>query len=352
VEMMDEENKDKQLTPWQIEREKYLHEKGEKASWEESDEEENSEEEVNLEEELKDKPKEDAEKSKEEAETEKEEVPEKEEERKSIAHELPQMKKSRNKKLKRRLAVITGISLFAILVMSYEISPLSKLANVEVNGANATDTQEIITGSKLEKNQNILEQFFNRGQFEKNIVESNIRVKTAKISWSGINNFHIQVTEYAIKGYEQEENQFFPILENGKILSEQPVTDEERNKELPLLLGFKGKSEQVSNLFVAFNRLPQDMQNKIVNVQLSPRESNPDLVRITMNDGNLVIVSIEDIVDKMEYYQSVASQMSEPGVIDMEVGITTFPKDMLDRPLEKIEDPNVSEDEDSADDEN
>jgi len=336
----------KELTPWQIEHQKYMNEKGEKASWEKEEEPKPDEEEekidLELEEETKtsDKPKEEK--------PPKEETPEqeeKEEERKSIAHELPKMKKSRNKKLIRRLSIITGISLTAILIMSYQISPLSRLSSIDVEGAANTEQAAIISGSKLQINQSVWGQFFNRGQYQKNIIANNVRVETAKISLAGINSFHIKVTEYTVKGYEKEaENKYLPILASGAVLTDEPVNEANRNQSLPILLNFQDRREQIANLFVAFNHLPEEMQAKIRSIQLHPSGSNPDLVRISMDDGNLVIVSIEDIVDKMEYYQSVASQLTEPSVIDMEVGIFSYPMDMLDRPIEKVDNPDDESD--------
>ncbi|MDR2832998.1 MAG: FtsQ-type POTRA domain-containing protein [Streptococcaceae bacterium] len=337
---MDEENKeknqdknqDKNLTPWQVEHQKYMEEKGEKPSWQTDEPEEEEELEVSLEEENEEL---------DEAEPEQEE---KEVERRSVAYDLPKMKKNRNKKMVRRLILITTISLVAILLMTYQVSPLSKLNNIQVQGKNITTTQAIIESSKLRANQSIWSQFFNRSKYEKNIVENNIRVKEASISWSGINNFDIKVLEYNVEGYEVEGNQFFPILANGAILKNEPVNDETRNKALPVLENFKGATTQIENLFAALLELPKDMHDKITRIKLAPRDSNPDLVRLFMNDGNIVVVSIEDMVDKLDYYHSVVTQLPEPQVIDMEVGIFAYPLDQIDKPIQKVEIPQANTD--------
>ena len=44
-----------------------------------------------------------------------------------------------------------------------------------------------------------------------------------------------------------------------------------------------------------------------------------------MNDGNRVIVNISDLSEKMAYYSQVAEQMDKPGIVDMEVGIFSYP---------------------------
>ncbi len=44
-----------------------------------------------------------------------------------------------------------------------------------------------------------------------------------------------------------------------------------------------------------------------------------------MNDGNQVILNINNLANQMKYYSQVAKDMDEKGVIDMEVGIYSYP---------------------------
>ncbi|MGH2251949.1 cell division protein FtsQ/DivIB, partial [Enterococcus faecalis] len=41
--------------------------------------------------------------------------------------------------------------------------------------------------------------------------------------------------------------------------------------------------------------------------------------------GNRVIVNISDLSRKMGYYSQVAEQMDKPGIVDMQVGIFSYP---------------------------
>ncbi|MBA0948564.1 cell division protein FtsQ, partial [Enterococcus gallinarum] len=55
------------------------------------------------------------------------------------------------------------------------------------------------------------------------------------------------------------------------------------------------------------------------------KESNKNLIQLNMNDGNQVIVNIQNLASQMKYYPQVAKEMKEKGVIDMEVGIFSYP---------------------------
>lgn len=44
-----------------------------------------------------------------------------------------------------------------------------------------------------------------------------------------------------------------------------------------------------------------------------------------MNDQNQVLINIDQLTKKLPYYAKVASNMQEPGIVDMEVGLFTYP---------------------------
>jgi cell division protein FtsQ len=58
---------------------------------------------------------------------------------------------------------------------------------------------------------------------------------------------------------------------------------------------------------------------------MSPTSINPDLILIKMQDGNEVKISLENLGLHLNNYRKIASQMKEAGVIDMEVGVFSYP---------------------------
>ncbi|WP_347401563.1 cell division protein FtsQ/DivIB [Candidatus Enterococcus ikei] len=310
TEQPDEQN----LTPWQKENLEYLKTQGDQPSWSPS---------------LVSDEKEEQEELAEEAETEIEDVPSEEpvpEEKQkktyeSFADRLPKIKKVRNKRLYRRLTLIVSVFLIAIVIVLYFVSPLSKLGNIGVTGNEAVDSQKIIVQSKLEKGKSLWEQFGDRDIYEKKIERQLPRVKKATILLSGINSFNIKIEEYKVVALESIENVFHPILENGKILPEEmkaPVSG------MPVFQNFKDQSI-IKNLMNSYNKLPEDIKQNISEIRYAPSNANKELINLHMKDANQVIVNISQLEEKMAYYTKVASQMEKPGIIDMEVGIFSYP---------------------------
>ncbi|MDR0922659.1 MAG: FtsQ-type POTRA domain-containing protein [Lactobacillales bacterium] len=309
------------LTPWQIENQKYLKEQGKEIPWQEEEDEnaENHEE---------------AESSNETSESEMSEDS-KEKDYQSFATKLPKMKKQRNKKLIRRLSVIVGVFLAGTAVAVYQVSPLSKLESVEISGNGVVNANQVLQVSKLQEGQPIWKQYYKRSVYEKNVVAQIPRVKTADIKLSGINTFQLKLTEFKVVAYEFEGGKYHPILENGF-----PLTDEEVAKPADgslILEQFASNEKLISELIKQYDELDNNLRSLILNVKLTPSNSNPDLLTIAMKDKNEVKISIEDISTKMKYYPQVASQMEENGVVDMEVAIYSYPYSKVEEENDKGE---------------
>ena len=239
----------------------------------------------------------------------------------SFADRLPNIKKVRNTRLYRRLTLIVSVFLIAILIVLYFVSPLSKLGNIGVTGNKSVQSQNVIVQSKLEKGASLWEQFGDRKIYEERIKRQVPRVKKATISLNGINSFNIKVEEYSVVALESVDNIFHPILENGKILSEEmkaPISG------MPVLRNFKDQ-EIIRNLINSYNKLSEEIKQSISEIRYAPSDANKELINLHMKDSNEVIVNISQLEQKMAYYSKVASQMEDPGIIDMEVGIFSYP---------------------------
>ncbi|MBO0446287.1 cell division protein FtsQ [Enterococcus ureilyticus] len=300
------------MTPWQKENLEYLKKHGNQPVWnpsvvsEEAEQEEVTEENAT-----------ETEDSTEEPETEEKQKKTYE----SFADRLPKIKEVRNKRLYRRLTLIVSVFLIAILIVLYFVSPLSKLGSISVTGSVSVDNQQVIAQSKLEKGKSLWEQFGDRTIYEEKIKRQLPRVKKATISLSGINSFNIKIDEYEVVALESVNNVYHPILENGKILPEEmsaPISG------MPVFQNFQDQSI-IKNLMDSYKKLPEDIKQNISEIRYTPSNANKELITLHMKDANEVIVNISQLVEKMAYYGKVASQMEKPGIIDMEVGIFSYP---------------------------
>lgn len=219
------------------------------------------------------------------------------------------------------MTLIVSVFLIAIVIVLYFVSPLSKLGGISVSGSASVDSQQIIEQSKLKKGNSLWEQFGDRKIYEEKIERQLPRVKKATISLSGINSFKINIQEYQVVALESVNNVFHPILENGKILPEEMSAPK---SGMPVFQNFKDQSI-IKNLMNSYNKLPEDIKQNISEIRYAPSNANKELVNLYMKDSNEVIVNISQLDEKMAYYSNVASQMEKPGIIDMEVGIFSYP---------------------------
>ncbi|GEN90094.1 cell division protein FtsQ/DivIB [Tetragenococcus koreensis] len=300
---------EEELTPWQKEHLRYLRER--------QDNEEKASDDK-------------AEKSLESSETKQaenfseekiEEPPKKE--RISFADRLPKLKSYRNKQLHKRLLTIIMIFAIPLLFVLYYISPLNSLAEVDVSGNQNIASQKIVASSGLQVNQNLWRQYFDRDQFTRRLTKEFPRIKNAKIKFSALNQFRIDVTEHKEVSLLAKDGKYFPVLENGEVVQE---PQEEADKDKIILEDFTNQN-QILTTIENYRKLPQEIQSGVSQINYTPSDNNDELLTIFMNDGNRVIINVSNMDQQMQYYPQVAKEMDDKGIIDMEVGIFVRPYD-------------------------
>lgn len=235
----------------------------------------------------------------------------------SFADRLPNVKKVRNKRLYRRLILIVSIFMMAILFLIYFVSPLSKLGDILVSGNQNVPIQTIIEQSTLKKGESLWEQFSKREIYEKQIQRQLPRIKTVKILLKSLNSFIIKVEEYKVVAMSSKNNIYYPILENGKVLSEELKTPQ---SGMPIIKNFEDQ-EIIKNLMTSYGKLEEEVKQNILEITYTPTKSNSELVNLHMKDTNIVVINISELHVKMPYYKEIEKRMTKPGTIDMEVGI-------------------------------
>ncbi|GEB28055.1 cell division protein FtsQ [Enterococcus casseliflavus] len=311
------------MTPWQKENLKYLQEKGNQPAWSSpaSEETEDMKEAHEDEEELAEEALFEAEQAIEETDAGKEELPEPEKKARSFADRLPNLKAYRNQVLIRRLALIIGLLMIPLLIVLYFVSPLSRLANVVVKGNQEVSAEAILENSDLAVNEEMWPQFFERNQSVAAIKKELPRIKNASISLSGINRFDITVTEFQEVALLAKDGGYAPVLENGAVLDD---ISEQPEEGLPVLENFSAE-DKIKATLSAYQELSSEIRDGISQIKYTPRDSNDELLTLFMNDGNQVIVNISNMVSQMQYYPQIAKDLTEDSIVDMEVGIFTYP---------------------------
>lgn len=222
------------------------------------------------------------------------------------------------KRLTRRLTSILVTLTIGILITLYIISPLSKLQGITIKGIDKADSQEIVKASQLKVGEGLWSQYINKSSDMSRVIKENPRIKTAKLSIKNFNHFTISVTEYDVLAVLLKDDKMYPVLSNGKILTE---TAKDSEKNLPQLVGFK-EGEGLDSLLKSYEKFTPKMKSEITSIESQSTKTNPFRIKLNMKDGNQVIGLSTTIADKLVFYDKIVAEMKTKGVIDMEAGKT------------------------------
>lgn len=236
---------------------------------------------------------------------------------KSLEHTLPKLKKQRQKKLLTRLITLILLFSFAILIVVYFISPLSKVDIVSVSGAKEVADQEIIDESGIKSGGNLWEIFFERNEISEKVVSELPQVKSMKIVLDGLNDYTLEIKEYKTVAYLVEDNEYYNILENGKIVNESRKIS---IGNPPMFKEFE-ENKALKEMIDQYQLLDENIQNSISEIEYTPSDVDDYLIKLYMNDGNEVIASIPSFAEKMIYYPDMVKKVGDQkGTINIEVG--------------------------------
>lgn len=225
-------------------------------------------------------------------------------------------------KVLQRYIPIVVINLMVILILSYFISPWSKVATVSVEGNEAVYVQQIIDESGIRGGDSLINTLQERERIENDVTQELAQVSNTSVELSGINDIMIQVDEFSTVSYIAQEGSYLRVLENGTVLDD--VYDVSIGNQ-PVLLNFE-EGEALNLMIEEISELNTPILNLISEIELVENRSNPLFIRVFMNNGNRVLSSIPDFSGKITYYpQMVQAVGGEQGVFDMEAGVYFIP---------------------------
>lgn len=216
---------------------------------------------------------------------------------------------------------ILTISLFLAALALYFISPTSKKKQIEVVGNERLTAEQVENYSLISPEDYVMTIALHANAYANNIKNTSSTVESAKIHFHFPDKFIIQIKEYAIIGYIEQKNQLYPVLSSGEI-SGTPISQGTLPESYTKIqLSDRGL---VKKLAVALGKIDVEIRTKIQIVNLTPSKATPDLLTFNMTDGNTVLVPLSEISQKMPYYAKIASEVTIPTTIDMEVGIYRY----------------------------
>lgn len=199
----------------------------------------------------------------------------------------------------------------------YLISPLSHVKSVDIKGNDDLVAQTILDKSAVKKGESIPDILFDKKTYEDQIKKSHPQIKDAKIKIDHYNEVTILIKEYRTVAFLMEDNEYRRVLETGKILEEK---ESHSHGNYPIISNFD-EGDALNQMIKELDQVDQPILTLISEIELTPSDTNPLLVKVFMNSGNIVKASIPDFAEKMNYFpQMVQAAENRKGVFDLEVG--------------------------------
>ncbi len=256
---------------------------------------------------------------KEEEEKEESGSKEDEEQDKKATKEKPAKAKIPGLHILRALTILFP-SLLLLIVSAYLLSPYATMKDIRVEGTVQTTADDIRQASGIQDSDYTINLLLDKAKYEEQI-KSNYWVESAQLVYQFPTKFTIKVKEYDIVAYYISGENHYPILSSGQL-----ETSAVSLVSLPetYLSVFFNDSEQIKAFVSELAQISPELKAAIQKVELAPSKVTSDLIRLTMNDSDEVLVPLSEMSKKLPYYSKIKPQLSEPSVIDMEAGIYSY----------------------------
>ena len=219
-----------------------------------------------------------------------------------------------------RALTILFPSLLLLIVSAYLLSPYATMKDIRVEGTVQTTDDDIRQASGIQDSDYTINLLLDKAKYEERI-KSNYWVESAQLIYQFPTKFTIKVKEYDIVAYYISGENHYPILSSGQLETSAVSLVSLPETYLSVLFN---DSEQIKTFVSELAQISPELKAAIQKVELAPSKVTSDLIRLTMNDSDEVLVPLSEMSKKLPYYSKIKPQLSEPSVIDMEAGIYSY----------------------------
>ena len=219
-----------------------------------------------------------------------------------------------------RALTILFPSLLLLIVSVYLLSPYATMKDIRVEGTVQTTDDDIRQASGIQDSDYTINLLLDKAKYEEQI-KSNYWVESAQLVYQFPTKFTIKVKEYDIVAYYISGENHYPILSSGQLETSSVSLVSLPETYLSVLFN---DSEQIKIFTSELAQISPELKAAIQKVELAPSKVTSDLIRLTMNDSDEVLVPLSEMSKKLPYYSKIKPQLSEPSVIDMEAGIYSY----------------------------
>ena len=219
-----------------------------------------------------------------------------------------------------RALTILFPSLLLLIVSAYLLSPYATMKDIRVEGTVQTTADDIRQASGIQDSDYTINLLLDKAKYEEQI-KSNYWVESAQLVYQFPTKFTIKVKEYDIVAYYVSGESHYPILSSGQLETSSVSLVSLPETYISVLFN---DSEQIKAFVSELAQISPELKAAIEKVELAPSKVTSDLIRLTMNDSDEVLVPLSEMSKKLPYYSKIKPQLSEPSVVDMEAGIYSY----------------------------
>ena len=219
-----------------------------------------------------------------------------------------------------RAISILFLSLLLLVASAYLLSPYATMKDIRVEGTVQTTDDDIRQASGIQDSDYTINLLLDKAKYEEQI-KSNYWVESAQLVYQFPTKFTIKVKEYDIVAYYVSGESHYPILSSGQLETSSVSLVSLPETYISVLFN---DSEQIKTFTSELAQISPELKSAIQKVELAPSKVTSDLIRLTMNDSDEVLVPLSEMSKKLPYYSKIKTQLSEPSVVDMEAGIYSY----------------------------
>ena len=219
-----------------------------------------------------------------------------------------------------RALTILFPSLLLLIISAYLLSPYGIMKDIRIEGTVQTTADDIRQASGIQDSDYTINLLLDKAKYEERI-KSNYWVESAQLVYQFPTKFTIKVKEYDIVAYYISGENHYPILSSGQLETSAVSLVSLPETYLSVLFN---DSEQIKAFVSELAQISPELKAAIQKVELAPSKVTSDLIRLTMNDSDEVLVPLSEMSKKLPYYSKIKPQLSEPSVVDMEAGIYSY----------------------------
>ena len=219
-----------------------------------------------------------------------------------------------------RALTILFPSLLLLIVSAYLLSPYATMKDIRVEGTVQTTADDIRQASGIQDSDYTINLLLDKAKYEEQI-KSNYWVESAQLVYQFPTKFTIKVKEYDIVAYYVSGESHYPILSSGQLETSSVSLVSLPETYISVLFN---DSQQIKAFTSELAQISPELKAAIEKVELAPSKVTSDLIRLTMNDSDEVLVPLSEMSKKLPYYSKIKPQLSEPSVIDMEAGVYSY----------------------------